>query len=306
MTGVPVKTIRFWSDQGLVPPADRTPTGYRLYGNDAQVRLGLVRTLRDLGVDLATTRKIVDREIGVAEVARAHAAAVQVRINAMRLQHSVLEAIAGRGTTTAEEITLMHKLAQLSDSERRQLINDFIDETFAGLDLGAEFLPQMRAVMPDLPDRPTQAQIDAWIELGELIQDNSFRTVLRQAAVEQARAVAEVGDTSADGHRALASMLQEKAGAAIEAGIAPESADAQPVLDELVAAYAAHTGKVDGPRFRVWLLHLLESSSDRRYERYWQLLAVINGQPAGSSIMPAAEWLTAALRNTTAQEPELS
>ncbi|MBO0774332.1 MAG: MerR family DNA-binding transcriptional regulator, partial [Actinobacteria bacterium] len=29
LTGLPVKTIRFWSDEGLVPPADRTPAGYR-------------------------------------------------------------------------------------------------------------------------------------------------------------------------------------------------------------------------------------------------------------------------------------
>jgi len=31
LTGLTVKTIRFWPDEGLVPPADRTPAGYRLY-----------------------------------------------------------------------------------------------------------------------------------------------------------------------------------------------------------------------------------------------------------------------------------
>ncbi|MGY5127688.1 TIGR03086 family metal-binding protein [Streptomyces nigrescens] len=35
LTGVPVKTIRNWSDQDLLPPAARTPAGYRLYGPDA-------------------------------------------------------------------------------------------------------------------------------------------------------------------------------------------------------------------------------------------------------------------------------
>ena len=55
-TGLPVRTIRFYSDAGVVPPADRTEAGYRLYGPDALARLGLVRTLRDLGVDLATIR----------------------------------------------------------------------------------------------------------------------------------------------------------------------------------------------------------------------------------------------------------
>jgi hypothetical protein len=31
-TGLSVKTIRWYSDQGLVPPAGRTASGYRLFG----------------------------------------------------------------------------------------------------------------------------------------------------------------------------------------------------------------------------------------------------------------------------------
>jgi hypothetical protein len=69
------------------------------------------------------------------------------------------------------------------------------------------------------------------------------------------------------------------------------------VADELVAAYARHSGRADGPEFRSWLLELLEASSDRRYERYCQLLAIINGWPAQPSVMPAAEWLITALRS---------
>ena len=51
-TGLPVRTIRFYSDIGVVPPTDRTSAGYRLYDIDALARLDLVRTLRDLGIDL--------------------------------------------------------------------------------------------------------------------------------------------------------------------------------------------------------------------------------------------------------------
>ena len=55
LTGSSVKTIRFYSDAGLVQPADRTPAGYRRYDDDALARLHLVRTLRDLGLGLAAT-----------------------------------------------------------------------------------------------------------------------------------------------------------------------------------------------------------------------------------------------------------
>ena len=78
-TGLTVKTVRFYSDEGIVPPADRSPSGYRLYGTDAVARLDLVRTLRELGVDLATIRKVVDREISLPEVAAAHADALMCR-----------------------------------------------------------------------------------------------------------------------------------------------------------------------------------------------------------------------------------
>ncbi len=42
-TGLPVRTIRFYSDSGVVPPAGRTDAGYRLYGPDALALLALVR-----------------------------------------------------------------------------------------------------------------------------------------------------------------------------------------------------------------------------------------------------------------------
>lgn len=298
LTGLTVKTVRFWSDQGLVTPADRTPAGYRLYDSGAPVRLGLIRTLRDLGVGLPAIRKVLAHEITVSEVASAHAAALEVQIRALRLHRAVLQAVASRGTATSEEIQLMHKLAELSGAERRRLINTFIDDTFAGLDLGPDFLLMMRSAMPDLPGEPAQEQIDAWVQLAELVQDAGFRASLRQAASAQARARAETpAEPSPGAHKAMATLLRERVAAAIAAGIEPDSPEAQPVADELVAAYARHAGRANGPEFRSWLLEVLESSSDPRYERYWQLMAIINGWPATPDVMPAAEWLVKALRS---------
>jgi len=47
LTGLPVKTIRYYSDIGLVPEARRTDAGYRRYDDAGLARLELVRTLRD-------------------------------------------------------------------------------------------------------------------------------------------------------------------------------------------------------------------------------------------------------------------
>jgi hypothetical protein len=39
-----------------------------------------------------------------------------------------------------------------------------------------------------------------------------------------------------------------------------------------------------------------EMFTDARVERYWQLLAILNGQPVPPSVVPAFDWLIAALR----------
>ena len=75
-TGLAVRIIRFYSDCGIVAPAGRSPAGYRLYDAGAVARLDLVRTPRELGVDLPTIRKVLRRELPLPAVAAAHAEAL--------------------------------------------------------------------------------------------------------------------------------------------------------------------------------------------------------------------------------------
>lgn len=184
-TGLTVKTIRFYSDQGIVPPTDRTPAGYRLYGPDALARLNLARTLRDLGLGLATVRKVLDREASIPEVTEAHANALDVQIQTLRLRRAVLRAVARRGPTTLE-MDLMHRLATLSQAERHRLVSGFIDDAFQGLRTNPEFVTLMRSVLPELPADPTPEQVEAWVELAGLCQDPDFRVAIRRTAEDQA------------------------------------------------------------------------------------------------------------------------
>jgi len=50
-SGVPASTLRFYDSAGLLP-ADRTAAGYRLYGEEAVERLGLISTAKHLGLPL--------------------------------------------------------------------------------------------------------------------------------------------------------------------------------------------------------------------------------------------------------------
>ncbi|ATL29230.1 MerR family transcriptional regulator [Streptomyces formicae] len=124
-----MKAKQFYSDAGIMPSADRRLAGYRIYDIDVLARLDLVRTLRDLGLDLAAIREVLDREISVPEVTAAHADALDVQIRTLRLRRAVLPARAKRGSSP-EEMDLMHQPARLPDDERRRLVNDFIGEAF--------------------------------------------------------------------------------------------------------------------------------------------------------------------------------
>ncbi|WP_344594774.1 MerR family transcriptional regulator [Actinomadura vinacea] len=292
-TGLPVRTIRFYSDAGVVPPTDRTDTGYRLYDVTAVARLDLVRTLRELGVDLATVQRVLAREITVPEVAAAHAEALDVQISTLRLRRAVMRAVAKRGSSP-EEMELMHKLAKLSDEERRRIITDFIDQAYAGLDADPAFEAKLRSAMPELPDDPSPEQVDAWVELAELVQDAGFKARIRQMIEYQAAQPAQPEEA---GYAELIEITRERVEAAHTGGIAPESAAAGPVVDAVAAAYAAAYGRTDGAEFRGWLLERMEAGNDRRAERYWQLLGTINGWPAmPPTLTPVFEWFIAALR----------
>lgn len=293
-TGLSVRTIRFYSDTGVVPPTCRTAAGYRLYGAEAVARLDLVRTLRDLGVDLGTVRRVLDREIGVGEVAAAHSEALDVQIRTLRLRRAVLRAVAERGSSP-EEIELMHKLARLSGEERRRIITDFIDESFAGLDVNPGFAAKMRAALPELPDDPEPEQVDAWVELAELVGDPDFRAAVRRMAEFQAAGVEQ--DAYPEDPARLGRLTGEKIAAAIADGIEPRSDAARPIVDELVTAYAEASGATDDAEFRRELRRRTEIGTDRRAERYWQLIAIINGLPSWPAMTPAFEWFIEALRD---------
>ena len=281
-TGLPVRTIRFYSDEGVVPPADRTEAGYRLYGPDALARLGLVRTLRDLGLDLATIRRVLEREVSLTDVAAAHAAALDAQIRVLRVQRAVLQTVARRDSDP-EELQKMHRLAQLSDDERKRIVADFLDHIFEGLDIDPGFEARLRGAAPELPDDPTPEQVDAWIELAELVQDDGFRQTIRRMS-EQQSASRQAGEGQPD-MRVAAAAVTEKA----DRSLAPASAEAQAIVAELLPAFG---DDVD----RAALADRLAVGTDARAERYWQLLAIINGWPPVPTTVPSWEWFVAALR----------
>jgi hypothetical protein len=217
---------------------------------------------------------------------------LDVQIRALRLRRAVLTTVASNGHTI-EETMIMSKLSQLSARERQQIIDDFVDGVFAGTDPdapGAGIARGMRQLPADLPDDPSPEQVSAWVELAEMVADESFRERARSMALAGQNAAAPSARNQAPGPAQpdYQEVIQH-AGQAVAAGVDPASPAGQAVLGRIVAPGTP-------PAERTAILRQLETFTDARVERYWQLLAILRGQLVPPSAVPAFEWLIAALR----------
>ncbi|MEU1481241.1 MerR family transcriptional regulator [Streptomyces sp. NPDC005760] len=298
-TGLTVKTIRFYSDRGIVAPADRTHAGYRRYAPEAVSHLALVRTLRELGLGLDMIRRVMDQELTLGEVAAEHAAALDVQISILRLRRAVLMAAAGR-EPTPEEMELMHQLATLTEGERRHLMNDFLDTVFDGPHGGSHYAAARRSMTPELPDNPTDEQVRAWVELAELSLDPDFRASVRRLTEDHAAGLPDGAPIPP--RPDVVAIARDLVGPAVASGISPEAPQADSVVAALTAQCALAYGRADDSELHRWMLHRLESAGDPRRDQYCQLLALINDWPAPERLAPVIDWSVAALRLWAARQ----
>ncbi|MCG8925167.1 MerR family transcriptional regulator [Lentzea sp. CC55] len=286
-TGVSARTLRFWSNEGAIEPAGRSASGYRLYDAACVTRVELVRTLRELGLGLDDVRRVLERRVTVAEVAAAQVAAIDAQIRSLKVSRAVLSTVSERGSTT-EETALMNRLARLSAAERLQIIDDFKAEVFGRLDLEPQLRERVRDLAIDLPDDPTPDQVDAWIELAELVQDEGFRARMRTFLALTTPSPGRQAPPGASiwWARQVVNRVAQVRGE----GVAPDD----PRAAELVSALFgdAEPGAV---------LTSLEAGIDAGAERYRLLVGRVKGQRKAPDATEELLWLAAALRSAIAR-----
>ncbi|MDG4773889.1 hypothetical protein [Solwaraspora sp. WMMD792] len=170
-----------------------------------------------------------------------------------------------------------------------------------------------------MPADPTSEQLEAWIELADLMQDADFRQAVRrffsdtfvgppidQSAQPQPPAVGTnpEADPQADAEvTQLVAMLTE-ARAAAEAGVPVDSPQARELAGRYVASVAARTDDPDPAAVR---RQLAAADPGRQVSRHAELLgryhsstATINGVPQPKDAdAPATIWLHAAVAALT-------
>jgi DNA-binding transcriptional MerR regulator len=289
-TGIPVKTLRFYSDEGLVPPSGRSTSGYRRYSEEDLAKLDLVRTLRDTGLGLDAIRAVLRRELGLADALRLRLGAVEAHIASLRRVAAALRATL-RSDPTEPALRRLCVVTRLSNEERKAVIERFYAQVAKGIPIDQEWLRSMiEASAPKLPDDPTPAQLDAWIELAEIVSDPKFIESLRANAQEVWKPGFDLGAL-----RGLNSEILELAKGLRGRGVSPESDQARPLVETYLAGLASIAARpVDDPKFRAGVLQRF-ARQDPRASRYWELVAILKGQHEMSADAEEWRWIVAAM-----------
>ncbi|MFD4640515.1 MerR family transcriptional regulator [Lentzea sp. NPDC058436] len=305
-TGMSVSAIRFYADEGVVPPTGHTDGGYRLYDVEAIARLEFVRTLRDLGASVEDVRRVLADETSLHDLASAHLVIVEQQLRQLKARRAVLRTVVSQGST-ARQTALMHELVSLSDEDRELLLDGFWHEITDGLAVHPAFTEHLHRLRPVLPEEPETEQLQAWIELADLVRDADFRAEVRRffhtsfAAPEAARVTSPEVMARVEEHR----LVEVEAWEAERSGVEPGSPRGREIGGRLLASLAGLTGSAPAELKRsvrepdpVVDHHAKKAVAEFEgvLERYVSLMATIN--PVADEIGTGASeaWIAEAIQ----------
>ena len=100
-SGVSAKMIRYYEQAGLIPEADRSASGYRIYGDADVHRLRFIRRARELGFGMPAITDLLGlwndrsrRSADVKRLAQAHITDLEERIGKLRQMAGTLQTLA--------------------------------------------------------------------------------------------------------------------------------------------------------------------------------------------------------------------
>lgn len=288
LTGVSVRTIRFYCDEGLLEP-ERSAGGHRRFDAAAVDRLRFVRRLRALGLGLPAVTSVLAGDRSLEEAIAAERRAVDTELAALAWRRASLRAV--EHAAPADRAARLDLLAAVHDGPaardvllefwRRRILVPLPDAAVC------EFLERS---VPEPPADPTPRQVVAYAGMVAVASD---RPLLREL-----RALGRVNADRVRDEPTLITGLGEAAALAAPLVAAGAEPCPGPALDLFVAAHAAGRDERDTRRFRRDLLPAVAMEQDPRLRRYWTLFSEVTGEPATAGTINT--WLVDALERDIA------
>ncbi len=293
---MPVKTIRHYSDVGVLAPSAKSEAGYRLYSEADRSRLELIRTFRAAGFGLPAIERMLLRELPPTEAVRLQLEAVNLQLRTLGRQRALLEAT----LEDDDEAALSYPdraraLAMLTTQERQAFLEEHFERGLEGIPVDPDVREWFRRmIVEELPETLTDEQLAAWVELSELAADEGFIRTLREQTGPFWKQ-AEGNFDPADWNETIGGAFRE-AGEAVREGRPPTGEREQRVVEDLVGAHARAMSRTGDPEFEAWLLRHYDETADPRMERYWRLVSVLKEIEHDPAAAEAHRWLVEGLR----------
>jgi DNA-binding transcriptional MerR regulator len=288
LSSLPVQTIRYYSDIGVLPPSHVTEAGYRMYDSADVARLELIRTLRSLEFDLETIAKLLKGELTASQAVELHLQALELQFQALKRQCTLLKAVQKKGKgVSLSYLNRMQAFLKLTRLEREDFLAKQLERGLKGAPRNEKI---WQAAVLDLPEEMNEAQLEAWLELAELVSDESFTNILtrQRESYEQA--------TKGKPGKVDFQPIFDKASKAMNTGHTYQDKTGQQLVELWIKANAKLMRRKVNHDFAQWLLEYYEQNTDPRMERYWQLIAVLKNWSGKSPQAEAVKWLLEGLR----------
>ncbi|MFJ8593490.1 MerR family transcriptional regulator [Streptomyces sp. NPDC093598] len=294
--GATVKTVRFYSDQGLLPEAARSSGGHRRYGPQALERLRLIRSLRTLDLPLPEIRRVLEDEEAdgraLEDALDSRLRELGSEMKALRWREAALQLV--RDCPPAQRAGRLRLLSALSTPPSTAPLARFWRTWLPPRMPRPATAAFLEVAVPQPPDEPHPSQVLAFARLHAMTTAPCPGG--RQPQPEVHRVAGAGGATLL-----YAGLVEafELAAPHLRRAHTPHPGEA---LDAYVAAYASAYGSRDTHEFRRVLASRL--SAEPRLNQYWELAATVL-TPPGSRPEPTPgstdDWLRAALQMDNAE-----
>ncbi|MEE1739333.1 MerR family transcriptional regulator [Streptomyces sp. BE147] len=289
---VTVKTVRFYSDRGLLPEAGRSTGGHRRYGPEALDRLRLIRSLRALDLPVPDVGRVLDRDDALddalEDVIADRLKDLGTRMTAMRWREAALQLL--QDCPPGERAGRLLLIGQMATPPDTTSLARFWRRVLPVRLPAAQKSWIIEAAVPQPPADPAPDQVLAFARLHALACDvgsgiGGDISVCRPEYLLLGEGCRP--DMLYDGLREAFAIASPD----LRAGRPPREGEA---LDSFVDAFARLRGLRDTPGFRRRLSDVLARTSDPRIGRYWELTAQLSGSPE-PTFGASEDWLRAAL-----------
>lgn len=159
-TGVPVRTIRFYCDEQLLP-AHRTSGGHRVFTEETLNRLTSIQRLRALGLGLTVIAAILADEDATRSAVAAERVSVEAQLDALSWRHAVL--LAFEETCDEDRPGTLARLAGVAEpGAARDVLVGFWRRVLAAMPPGL-FDEFVAMDIPALPATPTPGHVNLFV-----------------------------------------------------------------------------------------------------------------------------------------------